>query len=482
MLVDVEKLRVLLCLAAICVATGLSSGCAEGDTESGPSDGAPNLRSEIPHGSGPVTSTTADMGGDDAADPTPPDTDTTMTTETCPPTACTIGEARCEGPGLVTCVADTDTPECGVWGSSVACAAGETCVADRCEVPMGCVDNDNDGYGMMCSAGDDCDDANPDAHPGATEICDGADNNCDGATDEGFSVGSACTTGSGACQATGTTECAADGTTTCNAMPVGTAEVCDGIDNDCDGTIDNGVCAICQGDIFEPNDAPADATLVHVDSPIWGYSCPNDTDWFELETQTGVDYHIYVTFPEATSDLLVRGWVDGVNVITGDTAGRDYEEFIVHGDASKTFQIEVVERDSVESFFRVSLVAQANCSAEDGFVPNQSQATAAQLPANWVTEMYMCPGYLSDWYYLGNLTAGDDLYVGIVGDPAGTDLDLHLWGDPDGDGTFERMNGSATFDTTEDFDIPVPHSGPFYVEVRDFLGDGGSYDIGWSVQ
>jgi len=43
-------------------------------------------------------------------------------------------------------------------------------------------DNDKDGYSVNQG---DCDDANPDINPGATEICDGFDNNCNGSIDEG---------------------------------------------------------------------------------------------------------------------------------------------------------------------------------------------------------------------------------------------------------------------------------------------------------
>lgn len=53
-----------------------------------------------------------------------------------------------------------------------------------------CVDNDGDGYfGMSsnCPAGDDCNDNDAAIHPGAIELCDGKDNNCNGQTDEGLS-------------------------------------------------------------------------------------------------------------------------------------------------------------------------------------------------------------------------------------------------------------------------------------------------------
>ena len=51
-----------------------------------------------------------------------------------------------------------------------------------------CVDADGDGYYTRAGCGSedlDCDDTLATAHPGATEICDGADNDCDGITDEG---------------------------------------------------------------------------------------------------------------------------------------------------------------------------------------------------------------------------------------------------------------------------------------------------------
>ena len=72
------------------------------------------------------------------------------------------------------------------------------------------------------------------------EACDGLDNDCDGQTDEGNpGGGGACVTGLfGACEA-GTTICSS-GVLICQANVEPQAESCDGSDNDCDGQTDEG--------------------------------------------------------------------------------------------------------------------------------------------------------------------------------------------------------------------------------------------------
>ncbi len=108
-------------------------------------------------------------------------------------------------------------------------------------------DTDGDGY----AEGDDCDDNNAAINPGATEVCDSVDNDCDGNTDEDPSDGTtyyADTDGDyygdpgstiEACERpadyrTNALDCDdTDGTISPSAT-----EICDGIDNDCDTTID----------------------------------------------------------------------------------------------------------------------------------------------------------------------------------------------------------------------------------------------------
>lgn len=105
-----------------------------------------------------------------------------------------------------------------------------------------CTDADGDGFFSMagCGTAVDCNDANPNIKPGATELCDGIDNNCSGSVDEGNPGGGiVCTTGQpGVCSA-GHTQCVA-GALVCVPNVSASAEVCDGLDNNCNGTVDEG--------------------------------------------------------------------------------------------------------------------------------------------------------------------------------------------------------------------------------------------------
>ena len=76
------------------------------------------------------------------------------------------------------------------------------------------------------------------------EVCDNLDNNCDGTTDEGNpGGGGSCGSDVGECAA-GTTQCSG-GALTCQGGVGPAAEVCDGLDNDCDGAADDGAGATC---------------------------------------------------------------------------------------------------------------------------------------------------------------------------------------------------------------------------------------------
>lgn len=166
--------------------------------------------------------------------------------------------------GVETCVADG-----GCLLGSAPCADGCDEAMDRCTT-TGCPDADGDGETEAACGGRDCDDADPAVHVGATEICDpsGVDEDCDPSTfgvrdqdGDGFPDARCCN---------GTT-CGIDCDDSLPAVHFGAVEVCDLLDEDCDGAIDEGVLAL-----FYP-DADGDGYGASDGVPISACAPPSGT-------------------------------------------------------------------------------------------------------------------------------------------------------------------------------------------------------------
>ncbi|MFO0680656.1 MAG: putative metal-binding motif-containing protein [Sandaracinus sp.] len=189
-----------------------------------------------------------------------PGTDTGVRTDggTCATDAQCDDGAFCNG--AERCVTGSCQP------GAAACATGVTCdeANDRCMTTACTTDADGDNHrDAACTGGDDCDDTDPLRFPGNMEHCDSTahDEDCDPTT-YGFRDGD----GDGEPDATccnvndaGTRVCGTD----CDDNRPGTnpnvPEACDGRDNDCDMAIDEGVQTIFyvdgDGDLYGVDDA-----------------------------------------------------------------------------------------------------------------------------------------------------------------------------------------------------------------------------------
>ncbi|MFN7144534.1 MAG: MopE-related protein, partial [Myxococcota bacterium] len=249
--------------------------------------------------------------------------------------------------------------DCDERDGNVHPGASEACngVDDDCDgsVDEGVLgtyyaDADGDGYGDPAapqdacaspaghvSVGVDCDDTDPEVFPSSPEVCDGIDNDCDALVDEdvsdtwyadadGDGVGDPAAAVTTCARPEGYVEVGADcDDTSATAFP-GNAEACDEQDNDCDGTVDEGVTTTW--DVDFDGDAHGDGTLTQE-------ACAQPTGYAAADDDC--DDTVATTFPGAVEscnavDDNCDGAVDeGVTSVFYADADGDG-----HGDASRT--------------------------------------------------------------------------------------------------------------------------------------------------
>ncbi len=189
--------------------------------------------------------------------------------------------ATVEACGPVPGASDLDD-DCDDQNASVYPGADESCdgVDNDCDgevdeegASLFYADADNDGFGdpatgeKTCTPkadqvpdGTDCDDSDAATYPGADEMCDQKDNDCDGETDEGLLVtfyadldgdgfGTADTTAQACSAPPGYVDNASDCNDDNASIHPDAAETCDGVDNDCDGQVDEGTLSTFYADL-----------------------------------------------------------------------------------------------------------------------------------------------------------------------------------------------------------------------------------------
>jgi hypothetical protein len=197
------------------------------------------------------------------------DVDSNACSNSCVPVALSLclpcpNDGAC-GRSVDRCVNLEDGQFCGVactndagCPSDYRCAAVAGIVEMQCIPRSGvcapCVDPDGDGYGRGTEClGLDCDESNPAVHPGASEVCDEIDNNCDGNIDEGLDkerywldvdgdgYGAGGTTLDACSLPPGYAGNDDDCDDTRDDVAPGQTEICDRVDNNCVGGVDEGL-------------------------------------------------------------------------------------------------------------------------------------------------------------------------------------------------------------------------------------------------
>jgi cysteine-rich repeat protein len=155
-----------------------------------------------------------------------------------------------------------------------------------------CPDVDGDGVPAAACGGTDCDDGDPTRYPGAEEVCDGDDEDCNSATLGPDADGDG-ETYLGCCN--GSEGCGTDCDDTRRSVSAAASETCNGEDDDCDGRVDEDVLTTACFDADGDGRGAVSPTVVGCAVPVGAVTTCNDCD--------DGDPSRYLGAPESCNDV-----------------------------------------------------------------------------------------------------------------------------------------------------------------------------------
>ncbi|MEN0065085.1 MAG: MopE-related protein [Myxococcota bacterium] len=371
-------------------------------------------------------------------------------------------------------------------------------------------DADRDGFGdpkmtqFACAAavdktwvdqGGDCDDNDEKAYPGAPEVCDNTDQNCNGQVDEGLPFQDywedADDDGFGDANGVAERRCAPEGGLVTNnddcddaepAIFPGAIDICDGIDNDCDLTVDGEGRASIGQTIYDQLDDAIDATAGIANPGVIrvcaGYETVGRAHELEsgqtliIEGPVGVPHSIIVQAPEpwltmvSGSTLELRGLelTSGNNNLMVDVASDStvrvsdvaFQTFAAAfattepSNMTTTLEFDNIQVESTATFLDVS--GEVDVTVTNSTFDNNTSTDAGRSLINLAASQLQAPSLTTM-----NVVFTNNMHVGSV---------VRLSG---GDGPVL----TASFDNTQFIDNMSPQSGVIFATETQITGTNG---------
>ena len=381
--------------------------------------------------------------------------------------SCTPGTALCTGEQVIRC---DDSSGCARYGTPETCPGGQFCQQGACV--QRCEDVDGDGFGVRCTdEREDCDDTRSDVYPGAPELCDELDNNCDTRTDENFICDSPtecvsnCVAGPAECVAGGgaRVECV-EGPVGCfrsraTVCPAGTrcangtcsaavtcvdrdgdgagpgcatndcrpsdrtshpaaTEVCDGLDNNCNGVVDDGgVCTTCDN---APIESPV---VVPASGSVYRVSC-GGAEYFAVDG-VAAGSTLYVV-SGGTSDVPLAIGRSGASftAVANDEPVGGFRMARYTAPSAGRYLIRATAAGG--SAYQLAIAVDDGACTTDAYEPNNSPLSAMAIGATgFAGGQGMCSGELD--FYSVTASPGNVLSAALGHDGEGGALLMTIW-------------------------------------------------------